>query len=105
MTSQRGRGRPPFFWHGLPGEKFANAVHDLQARHRDKQHPISTANAIGILLNKRRPEFAWLQKWNTPEGIRYLEQQIKKATERWKPGRGFGWYSPPTEPVRTPRRR
>jgi len=95
MTAPKKRGPKPKLWKGPPGERFANAVYDLEA-----QRPLrSRAWAIREIL--KRDEFAYLRKYK----IRTLEQRITTASERWKPGQGFGWYSQLTEPVRTKQRR
>jgi len=75
MSAQRKkRGRPPFKWHGPPGEEFVRAVHDTWWKGRRK----SIANAIDIVV-RREHKFPDLEKHSNP----YLRKQYLKAKAFW----------------------
>src|SRR5262245_28188051 len=84
MTTPKKRGRPPSKWLTLEyGEQFAHAVNDLRMQRREEGRPMSRVQTIRCVLKRR--DFAYLQEYNTPKGIRYLEKQILQAAEHWNP--------------------
>src|SRR5262249_28288490 len=75
MSAQpKKRGRPPFKWHGPPGEEFVRAVNDTWWKGRRK----SIANAIRLVVREWH-KFPDLEKHSD----QYLRKQYLKAKALW----------------------
>ena len=75
MSAQRKkRGRPPFKWHGPPGEEFIRAIHNTWWKGRRK----SIANAIRLVVREWH-KFPDHEKHSD----QYLRKQYLKAKAFW----------------------
>lgn len=83
MTAQgKKRGRPPFKWHGLPGEEFVKAIHlawwERVSKPTLTRQQKSIASAIKVVVRARH-DFPDLEKHSD----HFLRKQYLKAKAFW----------------------